>query len=77
MATKNSCTRYVSTLVDIHFPEDQGVRCTLCPLLEIYARKQCRRTGEYLYDGQVRGNLCPLEIIESEEINGSPCVDPG
>lgn len=64
MATKNSCTGYVSTVVDIHFPEEKGVCCYLCPLMETYSRKQCRRTGEYLYDGQIRGHLCPLIIKE-------------
>lgn len=67
MATKNNCTKYISTVLDIHFPEEKGVCCALCPVMETYARKQCRRTGEYLYDGQVRGHLCPLVEVKEEE----------
>lgn len=36
--------------------------CDLCPLLETYARKQCRMTGEYLSDTRCCGYLCPLNI---------------
>lgn len=67
MATKNSCTRYITATVAIHFPEAEGIQCKLCPCLETYARKQCRLTGEYLADGYLRGGLCPLQFNESEE----------
>lgn len=66
----SSCVKYVSTVLDIHFPEEKGVCCALCPVLETYARKQCRITGEYLYDGQVRGHFCPLIEVKEEE-NGA------
>ena len=76
MATRSSCTRYITAHAAIHFPEDEGVLCSLCPCLETYARKQCRLTGEYLADGYLRGGMCPLNIIESEESeNGNPCSD--
>ena len=57
MAVKNSCTRYISASVVIHFPESEGIQCKLCPCLETYARKQCRLTGEYLADGYLVGGL--------------------
>ena len=76
MATRSSCTRYITAHAAIHFPEDEGARCSLCPCLETYARKQCRLTGEYLADGYLRGGMCPLIINESEESeNGNPCSD--
>lgn len=69
MATKNSCTRYISAGLVIHFPESEGIQCKLCPCLETYARKQCRLTGEYLADGYLVGGLCPLNLINEEEEN--------
>lgn len=76
MATRSSCTRYITAYAAIHFPEDEGARCSLCPCLETYSRKQCRLTGEYLADGYLIGGMCPLNIIEREESkNGNPCVD--
>lgn len=69
MATKNSCIRYVSATVVIHFPESEGIQCKLCPCLETYARKQCRLTGEYLADGYLVGGLCPLNLANEEEEN--------
>lgn len=66
MATiKNAVTWYTKATLTISFPEDD-VRCSYCPCLETYARKQCRMTGEYLADGYLRGGMCPL-IFESEE----------
>lgn len=67
MAFKNSCTRYISASMVIHFPESEGIQCKLCPCLETYARKQCRLTGEYLADGYLVGGLCPLNLINEEE----------
>lgn len=69
MATKNSCTRYISAGVVIHFPESEGIQCKLCPCLETYARKQCRLTGEYLADGYLVGGLCPLTLVNEEDEN--------
>ena len=60
---KNSTLWYTAASVTIFFPEDH-VCCDLCPLLETYARKQCRRTGEYLLDTRVTGNECPLVFTE-------------
>ena len=56
---------YTKAKVEISFPEDR-VCCDFCPLMETYARKQCRRTGEYLGDTRTIGYECPL-IFESEE----------
>lgn len=64
MADKNSCLWYVEATASIYFPEGH-VCCDLCPLLETYARKQCRRTGEYLLDTRVTvGYECPLKFKE-------------
>lgn len=58
---------YTMTTVDIGFPEDR-VCCDYCPMLETYARKQCRRTGEYLMDTRVTvGFYCPLVVKNKEE----------
>ena len=60
--------KYERFTVDINFPEGHFC-CELCPLMETYARKQCRRTGEYLLDSRTKGFYCPLKPIESEENN--------
>lgn len=62
---KNSgVTWYTKATVKINFPEDH-VCCDLCPLLETYARKQCRKTGEYLIDTRnTVGWECPLKFKE-------------
>ena len=66
---KNGVAWYTSATVDIHFPEG-NVCCDLCPLMETYARKQCRRTGEYLLDTRVTvGYQCPLEFNNREVKN--------
>ena len=58
---------YTETTVNIYFPEGH-VCCDLCPLMETYSRKQCRRTGEYLLDTRATtGYECPLIIKEQEE----------
>lgn len=59
---------YTTAQVKIHFPENR-VCCAFCPLMETYARKQCRRTGEYIADERTIGYYCPLEF-ETEEDNG-------
>lgn len=57
---------YTETKVRIYFPEGK-VCCDLCPLMETYARKQCRRTGEYLLDSRITGAWCPLEFEEDKD----------
>jgi hypothetical protein len=72
MVTKNGVAFYQTGTVQIHFP-DGHVCCDLCPLLETYARKQCRRTGEYLLDTRATvGYECPLVFKGMEEDNGEP-----
>ena len=66
MGMKNSVLRYTRATIDINFPEDH-VCCDLCPLLETYARKQCRRTGEYLLDTRTIGFECPLRFEEEQD----------
>lgn len=51
----------VECRVSLYFP-DGHIECSLCPLLETYSRRQCRRTGEYLLSNQIRGMYCPLEL---------------
>lgn len=60
---RHGVSKYESALVDIYFPEGR-VCCDLCPLLETYARKQCRRTGEYIFDSRTVGLNCPLHFTE-------------
>ena len=60
---------YTSAKVKIAFPENR-VCCGLCPLLETYARKQCRRTGEYIVDDKTVGYWCPLELeVQSSDVS--------
>ena len=44
-AKDEGVTSYTKVTVDLFFPDDR-VCCEFCPLLETYARKQCRRTAE-------------------------------
>jgi len=67
---ENGVLRYTKATVDIFFPEGKAC-CDLCPLLETYARKQCRRTGEYLIDTRMIGYYCPLKFEESEAITNA------
>ena len=60
---ENACLKYVSATVEIHFAGDT-ICCARCPLLETYARNQCRRTGEYIADTRGIGIWCPLERKE-------------
>lgn len=60
----NQVLKYRRARVDIFFTGD--ICCDFCPLMETYARKQCRRTGEYLIDTRARGIFCPLTEIEEE-----------
>lgn len=66
MKSINGVMEYTRTTVDIFFEKDH-VSCDYCPLLETYARKQCRRTGEYIIDSRFTvGYDCPLKF---EEVN--------
>jgi len=68
---KNGCTHYLKATVDIFFPEGIA-RCSTCPMLETYARKQCRRTGEYIVDDRFQGFWCPLDLeLKEEEPHGN------
>ena len=69
MADKSACLEYIKRTVDIHFTGDT-VCCARCPLLETYARKQCRRTGEYILDDRAVGGWCPLRDPETGCIEG-------
>lgn len=70
MAANKGVIHFTEATAHIYFPEGH-VCCDLCPLLETYARKQCRRTGEYLLDTRVTiGYYCPLVFRGQEEDNG-------
>ena len=58
---------YTEATVSIFF-EPGHVACAYCPLLETYARAQCRRTGEYIIDTRYTvGRYCPLQIKEANK----------
>lgn len=60
---------YTIATATIGFPENRVV-CRFCPMLETYAREQCRLTGEYLVlTDQCVGGRCPLKF-ETEEQKG-------
>lgn len=62
---KNGTIEYLKATVDIFFDPDH-VACQYCPLLETYARNQCRKTGEYIIDTRVTtGRDCPLIFDDS------------
>lgn len=64
MTDEHGVMHYTRTVVDINFPEGH-MCCDLCPLMETYARKQCRRTGEYLLNTRdVVGLQCPLAVVD-------------
>ena len=65
MAQKNECLKYEKYFAVLNFEADH-VSCQYCPLLETYARNQCRRTGEYILDTRSRGFYCPLIKIDEE-----------
>lgn len=62
----NGVLEYTSTTVMIHFAKGEEA-CRFCPLLETYARNQCRMTGEYIVDTKARGMWCPLNFDELEK----------
>ena len=62
----SGCTEHALTVAKIYF-WDGPPRCEACPVMETYARKQCRLTGEYLGDTRKCGHLCPLITIDKEE----------
>jgi len=70
MADKSNCLSYVKRTVEIPFSGDT-VCCARCPLLETYARKQCRKTGEYIIDDRIVGGWCPLIDPETGEVEGA------
>jgi len=59
----NRVLHYTKALIEINFEKDH-VCCDLCPLMETSPRKQCRRTGEYLFDSRTIGMDCPLQFKE-------------
>ena len=66
MSFDNGVSWYTEAQAKIFFPEGQ-VSCRYCPILETYARNQCRLTGEYLADTRTIGYMCPLKFIEKQE----------
>lgn len=63
----NGVTEYTRATVDIYF-EPGHVACQYCPLLETYARNQCRKTGEYILDIRfTTGRFCPLRLEEKDQ----------
>lgn len=63
---ENGVKFYTRARVNIYFPEGR-VCCKFCPVLETYAREQCRLTGEYLADTRGVGYMCPLKIDGENE----------
>lgn len=66
---ESGCANYTHRVVDLYFVGD-AICCSRCPLLETYARKQCRRTGEYIVDDRVTGMFCPLVNPDTGEVQG-------
>ena len=62
----NGVSYYTKASVEIYFPEDK-VCCAMCPLMETYARKQCRRTGFYIADDRTIEPSCPLQFRKDNE----------
>ena len=68
MAEASNCLTYVKRSVDIYFTD--SICCARCPLLETYARKQCRKTAEYIVDDRTVGGWCPLVNPDTGEMDG-------
>lgn len=68
MALRSDSTHYEKRLIDIYFPPGK-VCCDLCPLMETYSRKSCRRTGELLVDTRNPGYWCPLMLEDGTREN--------
>ena len=66
---RSGVSYYTKANVEIFFPENR-IACAYCPMLETYARNQCRRTGEYLVDTRTIGYDCPLQFENMEENDG-------
>lgn len=66
MGLRNGVLKYHKATVEICFPEDH-ICCDLCPLMETYSRKQCRRTGEYLFDSRTIGYNCPMKFENEDD----------
>lgn len=63
----NGTIDYIEAEVSLFF-EPGHVCCQFCPLLETYARNQCRRTGEYIVDTKVTvGRYCPLRFEKEKQ----------
>lgn len=69
MAASEKSTVYTRRSVEIVF-SGETVCCARCPLLETYARKQCRITGEYILDERTVGGWCPLVDPDTGEAAG-------
>ena len=58
----NGITEYVKATANIYF-EPEHIACAYCPVLETYARAQCRLTGEYIIDTRYTvGRNCPVKF---------------
>lgn len=66
---RSGVSYYTKANVEVFFPENK-IACMYCPMLETYARNQCRRTGEYLVDTRTIGYDCPLQFENMEENDG-------
>lgn len=69
MASETVCATYQKRTVEIAFT-GETVCCARCPILETYARKQCRKTGEYILDDRTVGGWCPLIDPETGKPEG-------
>ena len=70
---KRAVPEYFSVTVRLYFEADH-IACAYCPLLETYARKQCRMTGCYILDDRVQDYRCPfleeaIDFQTQHEIN--------
>lgn len=62
----NGVSEYAKAVANIYFEPDH-VACAYCPILETYARAQCRLTGEYIIDTRFTvGRWCPLQLGDSD-----------
>ena len=66
---RSGVSYYTKANVEVFFPENR-IACMYCPMLETYARNQCRRTGEYLVDTRTIGYDCPMQFENMEENDG-------
>lgn len=61
---------YTPAIVQLDFPED-AICCRYCPLMRSLdggTRHICARTGQILYNIDLQGRNCPVQVVMEEGV---------